>query len=457
MMNVTISRATGTWITLFLVIVSGCAKPQESTTGKNTAAVENDPKIGAPVPMSPKSDPTPSKPATANADDVKAAQQRIDALGSRARYAPKSGDLLTEIIIQDGSNLKPEDIALFGKLSDLEKLQIFNCRMLNEEMTNTLSGLKGLKSLALTNSAINDSAVETIVKSFPELIELDLSSNTNMTNGVVKIISGLNKLQRLTLVQNKVNDIGAQRLSKLQELRSLDLRGNMEAGNMALDVVGELPKLTAFKHRSTAVDDTGMEALSRNQTIESLLLQDFVMTDQSGPHLAKLSKLSQLEIFRCQGFGTEGVLALKGMGLTRLTLRDLPNVDDRAMEVFDDLPKLKRLYLHELPSVSDAGLKHLSALSSLELLDIWTVPQMKDETVNVIASLPNLKELSIRATSVTDNCIDTLLKIPSLQSLTFKENGSVTAEGLKKLSSKKWQKLDTGAKEAGETSETSTP
>ena len=266
-----------------------------------------------------------------------------------------------------------------------------------------------------------------------------------MTNGMVKILSELDKLQRLTLVQNQVNDIGAQRLSKLQELRSLDLRGNMEAGNMALDVVASLPKLTAFKHRSTAVDDTGMEALSRNQTLESLLLQDFVITDQSGPYLAKLGKLSQLEVFRCQGFGTEGVFALKGMGLTRLTLRDLPNVDNRAMEVFNDLPKLKRLYLHELPSVGDSGLKNLAALGSLELLDIWTVPQMTDATVEVISKLPNLKELSIRATGVTDGCIDQILKMPSLQSLTFKETGSVTAEGLKKLSGKKWAKLDVGS------------
>ena len=463
-MNVTLSHVTATWIALCLLTLSGCAEPQETNTGPQetntgtgTTSSETGSKMTPPVAPGLKAESKPTKPATANADDVKAARLIIDGLGARAKYVPTSGDLVSEITIQDGSNLKPEDIALFGKLSDLEKLQIFNYRMLNEEMVTSLSGLKGLKSLALTNSAINDAAVEIIAKSFPDLIELDLSSNTNMTNGVVKIISALGKLQRLNLLQNQINDIGAQRLAKLQDLRSLDLRGNMEAGNMALDVVGDLPKLTAFKHRSTAVDDTGMEALSRNQTVESLLLQDFVITDQSGPHLAKLGKLSQLEVFRCQGFGSEGVLALKGMGLTRLTLRDLPNVDDRAMEVFTDLPKLKRLYLHELPSVSDAGLKNLSALSSLELLDIWTIPQMKDETVNVIASLPNLKELSIRATSVTDNCIEALLKIPSLQSLTFKENGSVTAEGLKKLSSKKWQKLDIGSTDSAEASEAAAP
>jgi len=431
-------------VTAVSLCLSGCTKPQGagSGAGGNTAAAPTDPKIGTPS--------SSSRQATADPNNVTAARARIDELGSRSTYAPKDGGLLTEIVIQDGSNLTAEDLSLFGKLSDLEKLQIFNCRTLNDELAAHLSGLTNLTSLAVTNSVISDAAVAMIVKSFPNLTELDLSSNTNMTNGVVKIVSELGQLQRLTLVQNQVNDIGAQRLAKLQELRALDLRGNMEAGDMALDVIADLPRLTAFKHRSTAVTDSGLEHLARNQTLESLLLQDFAITDQSGPHLAKLGKLSQLEVFRCQGFGSDGVLALKGMGLTRLTLRDLPNVDDRAMEVFDDLPKLRRLYLHELASVGDAGLMHLAALKSLELLDIWSVPQMTDATVDVIATLPNLKELSLRVTGVTDSSIDKLLKMPSLQSLTFKENGSVTAEGLKKLTARKWLKLDVGSSDSNE-------
>lgn len=456
------------------VALAGCSRPQEPGGAASGTTVtiptepksandteagakdpsESIPKTNEPVasaekPLSPDSA-APEKaiarsaPIMANRTDVSAAKARIAELGPRAKCSPVSGDLLNEIVIQDGSNLKSEDLALFGKLSDLKKLQIYNCRTLNDEMASKLDGLKALTTLAITNSAISDATVTMIVKSFPNLIELDLSSNTNMTNGVVKIISELGKLQRLSLLQNQVNDIGAQRLSKLQELRTLDLRGNMEAGDMALEVVSELPKLSALKHRSTAVTDSGLEYLGNNQTLESLLMQDFGVTDQSGPHLAKLGKLSQLEVFRCQGFGSEGVLALKGMGLTRLTLRDLPNVDDRGMEVFDDLPKIRRLYLHELSSVGDSGLKHLSGVPTLELLDIWTVPQMTDATVEVIAGLPNLKELSIRATGVTDAAVEKLLAMPKLQSLTFKENGSVTPEGLKKLSEKKWAKLDLG-------------
>ena len=170
--------------------------------------------------------PVATSKGSANVDDVKAAKARLDALDASSKYSPQAGDMLKEIVIQDGSNLTAEDLSLFGKLSDLEKLHIFNCRTLNDEMATKLGGLKNLTSLALTNSVINDATVELIVKSFPNLTELDLSSNTNMTNGVVKIISELSKLQRLTLVQNQVNDIGARRLAKLLELRTLDLRGH---------------------------------------------------------------------------------------------------------------------------------------------------------------------------------------------------------------------------------------
>ena len=382
--------------------------------------------------------------ATAKADDVEAAKKRLESFGATAKLT-MDGPKLTEILISDGSILTAEDLALFGRLTDLQKLQIFNCRTLNSEMVAKLSGLKELTTLAITNTVIDDAAVDTIVKSFPKLTVLDLSSNANMSGQVLKAISELKNLQQLILVQNRFNELGTRRLSKLQDLRVLDLRGNMEAGDMTLEVVAALPKLKALKHRSTAVSDYGMELLSRNGSIENLLIQDFAITSQSGQHLAKLQKLSQLEIFRCQGFGSEGVLALKGLNLQRLTLRDLPTIDDSALEVLKELPKLKKFYLHEISGVSDTGLKNLASVKTLELLDIWSIPQMTDATLDVIASLPNLKELSIRSTAVTDAAIAKLLAMPTLETLTFKENGSVTAEGLKKLATKKWKKLDVGA------------
>lgn len=379
----------------------------------------------------------------ADAKDVAAAQARLKELGSIAKVTVADGKL-TEIVIQDGATITGDDVALFGKLKDLKKLQIFNCREFNDPMVASLTGLTQLDTLAITNSVITDEAVKSIVEAFPNLIDLDLSSNTNMSSGVMRSIATLTKLQKLTLLQNRFNDISTRRLSKLEDLRALDLRGNMEAGDMTLEVLGELPKLTALKHRSTAVSDFGLEQLCKSKTLTSLLLQDFAISSESGKHLAQLEKLNSLEMFRCQGFGTEGVLALKGLKLNRLTLRDLPNVSDQALEVLADLPALKRLYLHEIASISDEGLKNLEAAKSLELLDIWSVPKMTDATIDVIAKLPNLKELSIRETGVSEASVEKLMSMPKLQSLTFKNNGTLSEANIAKLKSKKWTKLDLG-------------
>jgi Leucine-rich repeat (LRR) protein len=422
--------------TIGLLCFPGCSGP----TGDSGRVQKGDPDAGK----------TAAPPAAAGrvssaaAEDVEAAKKLLDGMGAVAEYKMVPDGVITEIVIREGSNLSADDIALFGKLADLESLQILNCRDLNDEMAASLAGLKNLSKLAITNSVVTDATVELIAGSFPKLKDLDLSSNTLITNSAMRTIAGLSGLERLTLVQMNFNDLGTSHLSKLQNLRALDLRGNMEAGDMTMQAVGALPKLSALRHRTTTVSDSGMEYLAQSTTLDSLLVQDFMITSQAGEHIAKLSNLTQLEIFRCQGFGSDGVLALAGMKLNRLTLRDLPMIDDSAMAVFADLPELRRLYLHELASVGDSGLENLGALKSLELLDIWEMPQMTDATVDVIASLPNLKQLSIRTTGVTDAAIDKLLAMPNLESLTFKENGMVTAEALKKLASKKFRQLDIG-------------
>ena len=365
------------------------------------------------------------------AGDVATAKTRLESLGKDAKYKLDGDGRLTEIAIEDGAEITADDVALFGRLGELRTLRILNCRVLNDEMVGQLTRLKNLDTLALTNSAITDAGVEKIVQSFPNLVELDLSSNTNMTGAAMKLIASLGKLERLTLLQNRFNDLNTRRLSKMPELRTLE-------------VVGKLPNLNALKHRSTAVTDAGLEGLAESKTLESLLMQDFVITNESGPHLAKLSKLSSLEVFRCQGIGTDGILALAGLPLTRLTLRDLPDVGDPALAVVAKLPRLKRLYLHELASLGDEGLRQLAAAKDLEVLDIWSLPKMTDASVAVIAALPSLKELSIRETGVTEASVANIAAMPKLQSLTFKNNGPLSAGNAATLTGKKFSKLDLG-------------
>jgi hypothetical protein len=172
--------------------------------------------------------------------DVATAKKRVEAVGAGAACVVDASGTVKEIVIANGSGVTADDVALFGRLEGLEKLQILNCREFDDAMVAQLAGLSRLSSLAITNSGITDAAVETIAASFPDLVELDLSSNTNLTGAAMKSIASLPKLERLSLVQTRFNDLNTRRLSKLGELKALDLRGNMEAGDMTLGALIDL-------------------------------------------------------------------------------------------------------------------------------------------------------------------------------------------------------------------------
>ena len=382
-------------------------------------------------------------PSTA-ADDA-ALVKRLESLGAKVELADDDTSRVIGVVIVNGSKAPPADVAACGRLSGLRKLQVADCRGVDDETVRALVGLQHLESLSLTNTTITDAAVETIATAFPDLVELDLSSNPNLTGAALKWIAGLQKLERLGLMQNRFNDLNTRRLARLPTLESLDLRGNMEAGDLTLDVLGKLPHLRALKHRSTTVTDEGIERLAASPSLTSLLAQDFSIISAAGPALGRIKTLESLEIFRCQGFGSAGVTALGPLKkLVRLTLRDLPEVDDAALTVLADLPALERLYLHEIGSVGDAGLARLAAVQGLEVLDVWRLPNMTDATVALIAALPNLRELSIRETGVTAACLERILEMPRLQSLTFQDNGPIPDAIRAKVTARKWKKLDLG-------------
>ena len=377
--------------------------------------------------------------AAVAASAVMAVQARVAELGGTTSTA---NGQVTGIMIADGSGVAVGDLRLFGDLEGLTSLKILNCRTLDDSLLAAFGSRPPLRSLAVTNSAITDAGVAAIAAAFPDLEELDLSSNTNLSGNAMKSIASLGHLQRLFLVQTRFNDLHTRRLKALANLEVVDLRGNMEAGDLTLRVVGGLPKLRAFKHRSTIVTDDGIARLAESESLAALLMQDFAITSAAGPHLAGCPKLSSLEIFRCQGFGSPGVLALAGLPLTRLTLRDLPQVGDDSLAVLAQLPRLERLALQELASVGDSGLAQLAGANKLQALDIWALPLVTDASAAVIAALPDLEEISIRETAISEAGLVTILQNEKLRSLTFR--GELSAVTRDKISARTWKKLDIG-------------
>ncbi|MDR0522484.1 MAG: hypothetical protein LBH00_11630 [Planctomycetaceae bacterium] len=409
---------------LMLTLFSGCP-PETSKPGDKHAA--GSPRQPAPPDNTAKAADGKSvpKPLPPDAEQIQAC---------RGKFTLTPANTLKSVTFDDGKELKPSVIDLLAKQSDLETLQIADYRDLNDGDVAKLAGLKKLTTLKLTNSGISDAAAKTIADSFPDLINLDVSSNPRLTNAALKEFGKLKKLESLLLLFCNFDELGMMSIASLPNLKTLDIRSN-QVGDTGLGMIAGLPGLKNLKHRTQSVSDEGIKALSAAKNLESLLMQDFLMvTEQSGQYLREMEALTSLEIFRCENFNSAGVLQLKGLKLNRLTLRQL-TIDDSAMEVFREMPALKRLYLNELSNLSDAGMENLSALKNLEVLEIGDVP-ITDKALESIAKIPSLKTLSLQTTNITDAGLEQLLNLPKLETLTFKSNPKVTPSGIGKIKDK---------------------
>jgi Leucine-rich repeat (LRR) protein len=415
-------------------------QPEKPLTQPTPAPTKPDTPPVSPTPVSPKLEtPVASQASVDSVGNTKEVIELIKKLGGSYKLSPNG--VLTTINV-DGAAMTADMFDVFAKQTELDTLQVANFRGLNDKVFSKILGLKKLKTLSITNSIITDISVDAIVKSFPSLRNLDLSRNASLTDDSLFHIGKLNELESLVVNYCTFSEFGLMNLEKLPKLRALDIRGNVKISASGLGIIAKIPSLRSLKHMSNTVDDMALAELSAAKNLDTLDMYDFAITDVAGEELKKLPKLTSLVIFRCLNFGSQGLLALKGKPLKRLTLRDLTSLDDVGMEAFREFTTLRRLYLHELNSITDVGMMNLVYLKDLELLDIWSVPSITDKSIESIAKLPNLKSISIRSTKITDKSVDLLLTIPKLEELILTDNASITEAAKAKLKdSKKFKSL----------------
>lgn len=419
-----------------ILCLTGCPKQQGPSDG-------GDGKLGDEKTVSPTPGPVANStkkvlPAT---EEAKATVELVTGLSGKYELTPTG---TVRAITLNSSELTEDTFKLIGKQPDLQNLEIYNFRELNDASVEHLTNLKNLKTLALTNSGITNAGVKKIVSAFPNLTSLNLSSNTLLSDEAMKEIIKLQDLEQLIVNYCDFSEFGVMGLTKLPKLQELDIRANMRVGNVGMSFVAKIPQLKKLSHRSPAVDDSGIESLTAAKGLTTLMLQDCNNTDEAGALLRQFESMTYLNLFRCGEFGSTGLLDLKGMKLERLDLRGLPSVNDTGMEIFRDMTTLKRLCLTELESVTDTGFINLVPLKDLELLLVSDI-EITDTAVETIAKLPNLKDLTIISTKITDASIEKFLAMPKLQRLTLTDNAAVTDAGKEKLKeSKKFQTLNLG-------------
>lgn len=402
--------------------------PQQKALAKIYDASKPAPR---PVAARPAAQPAaPVEPALAAKEDIEAAKARIDEL--RGSYKTAKNGAIIEINVES-ADATVEDMALFGRLYDLEKVFFLGSNF-NDEFLAQLSELKKLTTVTVQNSEITGETLK-MFATYPELVSLDLRRNLNLENNDLDVIPTFPKLEKLFVYYNKFSNSGMNKISKSQTLKVVDARGCNGVTDSAVKYLVRLPKLEELYFRFE-VADAGVEHIKNSPTLKFIELQDCdMLTDASVAHFTAAPALTGLRIFRCKSFGDEGVKGIASMKLERLELRDL-NVGNDGVLALKEMgaDSLKSVELSELPSVDEAGLNELLASwKSPTTLSLFTMPATDETVKTIVSAMPELKTLTLRAVQITDAAIDEIVKLEKLETLDLRENAGLTVDGMMKL------------------------
>lgn len=402
--------------------------PQQKALAKIYDASKPAPR---PVAARPAAQPAaPVEPALAAKEDIEAAKARIDEL--RGSYKTAKNGAIIEINVES-ADTTVEDMALFGRLFDLQKVFFLGSNF-NDEFLAQLSELKKLTTVTVQNSEITGETLK-MFATYPELVSLDLRRNLNLENNDLEVIPTFPKLEKLFVYYNKFSNSGMNKISKSQTLKVVDARGCNGVTDSAVKYLVRLPKLEELYFRFE-VADAGVEHIKNSPTLKFIELQDCdMLTDASVAHFTAAPALTGLRIFRCKSFGDEGVKGIASMKLERLELRDL-NVGNDGVLALKEMgaDSLKSVELSELPSVDEAGLNELLASwKSPTTLSLFTMPATDETVKTIVSAMPELKTLTLRAVQITDASIDEIVKLEKLETLDLRENAGLTVDGMMKL------------------------
>lgn len=219
------------------------------------------------------------------------------------------------------------------------------------------------------------------IRSFPELRELYIT--------IVKVepgeidLSGLDRLERLTIWTNDCPDEALEFLEELPSLTFLELAGADIKGR-GLKSIRHLEKLKNLK-LNPAIEDEGFVHIAPLKDLEILDLVGTKITDKGLAHLGELPQLTELGLNKSKVTGT---------GLSKVHLPRLKYLDLRGCREFrdEDVAVLTKMPLRSLslgPYITDEAIPHLQAITTLENLFLNQTHLSEAGLERLRESLPN--------------------------------------------------------------------
>jgi hypothetical protein len=194
-------------------------------------------------------------------------------------------------------------------------------------------------------------------------------------------------------------------LAGMPNLGFLGCEGKL-CNDVAMHHIAAIPKLRMLMAQGTVATDVGFVALSRSQTLEYIWGREC-------PNL------------QGRGFTALAALpALKGLAVS------CKHVDDMALGSLPSFPAIEDLMPMD---VSDDGFRHVGKCQRLTRLWCMYCRDTGDTATKHIGGLPQLNTYYAGKTKITDQSLEILAKMDSLERITLWQTSKVTDIGIARL------------------------
>lgn len=229
-------------------------------------------------------------------------------------------------------------------------------------------------------------------------------------------------------LRGRLTKRGFEHIAKLEGLFGL----NVDDAAMALpgEVLEPLARLPHLGWLAFDAHDDAMPHIARMPNLRGLGCQDSPATDHGWVALGASRSLERIWARRCYGLSNNGFRALSRMPSLQSWSGSCRNVDDDALGIFPDFPKLSELVPMDVP---DEGYRHIAKCKHIRKLTLMYCRDTTDLATEHVATMNKLTSYFASYTQITDRTPELLSRVSSLEQITFDGCAGLTNSGVATL------------------------
>ncbi len=276
--------------------------------------------------------------------------------------------------------------------SRMRHVRFFSTEGKEKGVTLTIAAMASSRTLQSTDLSgeVTDDALGALEK-VQSLTRISILSD-HVTDGAFLHLGKLRNLEDISIGSPKadhkvrINGSGLKAIRGLKNLRELDLADCPVDDDGVANLRGL--NIRELYLDSSLISDQGVQLIGRIKSLERLAIRNAAITDKAFQHFARLKDLW-------------------GLGLMHCYL-----LDGRGVKELANLKKLTCLCLTECP-IDDAALKHLKGVR-LNALNLQQT-KITDQAVDEILNIPTLDELYVGSTKITNAGLARLKAVKGLR------------------------------------------